>query len=63
MLTYELHLNEIVLDFYERLKSVFGAGLRSLDYHLAGYSESDLIKLEFWWAASQWMQLALSHSP
>jgi GTP-binding protein LepA len=44
MLVYRLPLNEVVYDFYDRLKSI-SRGYASFDYHLDGYGESDLVKL------------------
>ncbi|MBX3551052.1 MAG: translation elongation factor 4 [Pseudolabrys sp.] len=45
MVKYELPLNEVVFDFYDRLKSV-SRGYASFDYHLTDYRASDLVKMQ-----------------
>ena len=45
MVVYDLPLNEVVFDFYDRLKSVT-KGYASFDYHLTGYQQDDLVKMQ-----------------
>jgi GTP-binding protein LepA len=45
LVTYELPFNEVVLDFYDRLKTI-SRGYGSLDYHVTGYWASPLVKLD-----------------
>lgn len=45
MVVYKIPLNEIVFDFYDRLKSIT-SGYASFDYELTGYQESDLVKVQ-----------------
>ncbi len=45
MVVYELPLNEVVFDFYDRLKSV-SRGYASFDYQMAGYRPGDLVKMQ-----------------
>ena len=44
MVVYELPLNEVVFDFYDRLKSVT-SGYASFDYEIIGYAAGDLVKM------------------
>jgi GTP-binding protein LepA len=45
LITYEMPFNEVVLDFYDRLKTI-SRGYASLDYHVTGYWASPLVKLD-----------------
>jgi GTP-binding protein LepA len=45
LITYIMPFNEVVLDFYDRLKTI-SRGYASLDYHVTGYQESKLVKLD-----------------
>ena len=53
LITYELPFNEVVLDFYDKLKTL-SRGYASLDYHVTGYWPSPLVKLDILVNGDRW---------
>ncbi len=54
LVTYEMPMNEIVLDFFDRLKSV-SRGFASLDYSFNHFQAADLVKLDVLINDERWM--------